>query len=421
MKKMTLVLIVLALTISMVFFSFGCKVSTVATETTAAATTAAQVTTAPETTAAETAVAETTAAAVAEPDSWFLEARKDIAQFRTENDKAFKGPTGQTPVWDSELWLTSEEVAKVREGNFKLALSWYHLEGEYTQAIIDGITAASEYLGMELVAVSSAQGDPAKQKSDVETIMALKPDAVIGFPVDPTTGAEAFRPVADSGTVLALVSAQPDGYVYGKDFTGIATNMPYDQGYYMAQKMVEIAGEKAKIGINYVDLNLYVTNVIDKGFREGLAALGPNIEVVSDMGFTEPKGAGANTAAALIQQPDIEALYITYMLAAMEAQAACKDAGRDDVDIITFAVDKPTLLSLINGENVKALITDTPWNIGVNLATICAYGLLGKECPEYVLSPATYFTQDNVRELYQAVMHTPVPEEIDTALRAKGM
>jgi len=197
--------------------------------------------------------------------------------------------------------------------------------------------------------------------------------------------------------------------------------MPYDQGYYMADQMVKIAGKDAKIGIMFQDLNVYVTNVIDKGFREGLEKLGPDIQVVADMGFTEPKQCSVNAAAAIAQHPEIQAFYATYMMAAMEVVAACKEAGRDDIKVITFAVDKPTLLALINGENIAALITDTPWHVGVNLATICAYGLIGKKCPEYVLSPATYFTHDNVRELYQAVMHSPLPPEIEEALNAKGM
>ena len=136
---------------------------------------------------------EPAVSAEGEPDPWFLEIRKDLDKYRTKNDIKFQVPTGQKVTWDDELWLTSEEVQRVRNGNYKVALSWFHLEGEYTQAIIDGITAACEYMGMELVAWASAEKDPVKQKADVESIMALDPDAVIGFPVDTVTGAESFR------------------------------------------------------------------------------------------------------------------------------------------------------------------------------------------------------------------------------------
>ena len=58
MKKVSIALIVVALTISMVFIGFGCKASTAATETAAAATTTASETTASETTAPETTAAK---------------------------------------------------------------------------------------------------------------------------------------------------------------------------------------------------------------------------------------------------------------------------------------------------------------------------------------------------------------------------
>ena len=54
-------------------------------------------------------------------------------------------------------------------------------------------------LGVSVVAQTDAGFDAAKQKSDVETILAKKPSAILALPLDPVTSAEAFKPAVASG------------------------------------------------------------------------------------------------------------------------------------------------------------------------------------------------------------------------------
>ena len=221
MKKEIQILftILIVAAVVMTFSFIGCK-KEVAVETTAAAeTTAAVETTAVETTvAAETEVAEDMDVI----DQWILDSREGYMKYIGDIPPTFKGPNGQTVTWSKDsLVLTKSEVKKIQEGNYKVAVAWHIQSGDYIAAWRQGILDTCEYLNLEIVAETDAGYDPGKQKADVETIVALKPDVIISVPIEPVTSAEAYRPAIDSGIKLALASNQPEGYIKGIDYIGI--------------------------------------------------------------------------------------------------------------------------------------------------------------------------------------------------------
>lgn len=415
MKKALLFMLIVVIGILMIatFTLSGCKTKTAA-ETTAVQTTVA------ETTAAQTTVAETTAAETVkdEIDPWILEVRKGIDKYRGEIDPSFKGPDGQTPSWDTELVLTVSEVEKIKLGNYKVTFNMDGSQGEYHVAMIKGIQDACDHLGMELVSVTDAGFDPTKQKSDIETSLALKPDIIISAPVDKISAAEAFRPAVEAGVKLVFWSNQPEGYVYGKDFVGISTSMPYDQGVFMAQELGKIVGDDAKIGIIYYDQDFWITNYIDDVVRAKLKELYPKIEVVADEGFAAVNDAEKVAGSIIQKNPDIKGFYVSFNFPAQLTAAACKDAGRDDIKIVTQGVDAPVLIKLLTpGDNIVAVITDTPYLIGVNHVLVGAIAMLGKDAPQYTLSPSAWYTSDNVEELWDIAMRIPLPQDVKDMLK----
>jgi ribose transport system substrate-binding protein len=346
-------------------------------------------------------------------DPWILETRRGLEPYRGTIDPSFKGPDGQTPTWDTELVLTVAEVEKIRKENYKVAFNMDGAQGEYHEAMTKGIRDTCEHLGMKLVAVTDAGFDPTKQKSDIETTLALNPDLIISAPVDKVSAAEAFRPAVEKGVKLVFWSNQPNGYKHGREFVGISTSMPYDQGVFMAQQLGEAVGERAKIGIIYWEQDFWIVNIIDDIVREKIHELYPNIEVVADEGFGNVNDAEGVAAAMIQRHPEIQGLYVSFNFPGQLAALACKSAGRDDISIVTQGVDVPILMKLLTpGENISAVITDTPYLIGVNHVLLGAYGLLGKRAPEYTLSPSAWYTPDNLVELWDLSMRIPLPDDI---------
>ena len=81
------------------------------------------------------------------------------------------GPGGERAIPSSALTLTDEEVAKLKDGKYTAALLW-HTSSDFVNAVTAGATDEFNRLGMTVVAQTDAAFDAAKQKSDVETVMA---------------------------------------------------------------------------------------------------------------------------------------------------------------------------------------------------------------------------------------------------------
>jgi len=349
---------------------------------------------------------------MSEIDPKIVELRQGMDAWRTENVK-FEGPGGQSPTWDTELFLTKGEVAEIQAGNFKAALARHGSQGEYTEAMYGGCIDYLEYLGFEITADTSAEFDDAALISNIETIMATQPDAVIGFPQNTITAAEIFKPAVDAGAKLVFVSNLPDGYVHGEDFVGISTSQPFDQGIYMADA-IEEATENKKIGVIFFDVDFYIVNLIDSVVLDEMEKRG--IEVVAEQGFADVTTGIQDATAALIQQnPEIDTLYVSFN--ALYAATACEDADRPDIKIISQGLDVPYMINMLSDGNIYSIITDSTYNIGVNLAIMAGYGVLGKEAPEYVVTPSGIINKDNVEEMWDfAFRIVPLPDEIKDLL-----
>jgi ribose transport system substrate-binding protein len=349
-----------------------------------------------------------------EVDPWIIDVRRGLEKYR--GPIIFKGPLGQTPQWDTEIVLTNAEVEKIRQGNYTAAISWHGFQGEYTDALGGGIKDGLKHLGIKLVAETSAEFAPEKQKTDVESIMALQPDIIITLPTDSVTSVATFRPVVDAGIKLVLISNQPQGYEHGKDFVGITTSMPYDQGKFMADA-VAMGTETNKVGIIYFDADFWIVNFIDDIVRFSLTKDYPQIDVVVEEGFANPAVDIENAANAIIQRhPEVDTLYVSF--GALPAALAAANANRPDIKVVSQGLDKPYMQNMLSGGNIYAIITDSTYNIGVNAALLGGYGVLNKRAPEYSISPSAIITKENLKEMWKLAFRVvPFPPEFEEMLK----
>ena len=367
---------------------------------------------------------ETMAEDMDEVDPWIQEKREvEIPYIPADGKVRFSGVEGEQPEYDLDLVLTKGEVAEIQGMGLKGAYVDNNTAGEYSLAIIGGARETFEYLGIDMVAETSADFDPAKQKSDVETVLALGPDVVIGYPVDPTTGTEVFQPIVDAGITLVCVSNRPVGYTSGLDgdFVGISTNNPYDNAYRIVEIMAAQLPEDAKIGIVTYDDEYFVLNVMDQAFKDGVAELAPGWTIV-EQGFVDWQQVGQIATAMVQKDPDIQAFYTTWFDPAMVAVQDLKAIERNDIQVFTFGMNTPAIVDLLDPDGmVKGLTSDFTWNVGMNSAIMCAYGILGKEAPEMMVVPTVDVTAENLREVWQmAYRNVPIPQEIEDALTAAG-
>ncbi len=87
------------------------------------------------------------------------------------------GPHGEKPTPAASYTLTPAEEQKIRDGKFTAALVWHEMS-EYTNAVNAGAQDEFKRLGITVVAQTDAGFDAARQKSDVETVLAKKPSII---------------------------------------------------------------------------------------------------------------------------------------------------------------------------------------------------------------------------------------------------
>ncbi len=330
-------------------------------------------------------------------------------------DEFAKSPNGEPATPAKDVTLTDEEIAKVKESNYKAALLWAGA-GEWYNGLTDGAKAEFEKLGIEIVATADAQFDPAKQATDVETALALDPDIILTLVVDPVSGAQAFQPAVDKGVTLVFADNGADGYVAGQQYVGIVTGDHFGMGRGSADLMAEALGGKGAIGFIYHDADYFVTNNRDRAFACWLQEKYPDVKIVAAGGFTEEPKTEEVASAMLVQHPEITGIYVAWDVAAEGVIAALRSAGRTDVKVVTEDLGANNDLDMAQGGNLYGKTIDLPYQIGQTMAIMAAQNLIEKQAPPFVVVDLIKVKKDNLVDSWQQALNMQPPENVLQAL-----
>ncbi len=328
-----------------------------------------------------------------------------------------KGPHGETAASAADLSLTDEELAKIKEGNYKVAISFHYAGNDWSTAQQAGLRDQFEKMGIEVLSVTDANFKPEQQISDIENALSLKPDAIVAIPVDVVSSASAFKKAAQAGVELVFMDNCPDGLEAGVDYTSVVSADNYGNGVKSAEIMGEALGGKGKIAMVYHDANFFVTNQRDEAFEKTITEKYPDIEIVEKAGFDD-ENKGAEIADALLtKHPDLNGIYACWDIPAEGVVSAARAAGRNDLVVTTIDLGNNVAKMIAGNDIVAGLGAQLPYDQGVAEAILVGYALLEKEAPPYIAVPALAVTHDNVLEAYKTVYHTDAPQEIQDAYK----
>ena len=331
-------------------------------------------------------------------------------------DATTVGPNGEPSTPVSELApLTDEELAQIKDGGYTAALMWAGA-GTWYNALTKGATERFEELGIEIVAEAEADFDPARQQTDIETVMALQPDIILSLPVDPVAGTQAFRPAADAGTVIVFVDNGVNDFVAGEDYASIVTGDHFEMGKKAAELMAEALGGEGEVGIIWFDADYYVTNNRDDYAEAAIEQLYPGIDIVAKQGFTEEPATQEIAAAMLIQNPELDGVYVSWSAAAQGVISALREAGKGDVAVVAYDLDATNDLDMAQCGNMYGVSLDWPYAEGIAMADLAAQALLGKEVPPFVTVETQAMTRDNIAETWMTNVGAEVSDQIAAAL-----
>jgi ribose transport system substrate-binding protein len=321
------------------------------------------------------------------------------------------GPNGEKATPSSQLTLTDAEVGKLKEGKFTAALLW-HTSSDFVTAVTAGATDEFKRLGIEIVATTDAGFDSAKQLSDVETVMAKSPSAILALPLDPVGSAKAFQAAREKGVKLVFLSNVPAGYKQGTDYVAIVTDDLFQMGKQAADVLAKSLGSKGKVAWIFHDAQYYVTNQRDNAFKATIESDYKDMAIVDKQGIADPARAEEIAQALLVKTPDLDGIYVTWAEPAEGVLAALRSAGNSKTKIVTLDLSEPIALDMVRGGNVAGIVADKAYELGRAMATAAGYGLLGKEAPAFVVAPAITITKEDVAQGYKDSLNRDAPQSV---------
>ena len=331
-----------------------------------------------------------------------------------------KGVNGEQAALAGTAALSDAEVAKVKGMGLTAAIVMHYGGNDWSTAQIDGMNSEFKRLGIKVVATTDANFKPDKQVSDIETVLAKKPDIMISIPTDPVATAAAYRKVVNAGVTLVFIGNTPKGFVAGKDYVSVVSADDYGNGVTSAHLMAKALGGKGEIGIVFHEADFFVTRQRYEAFKSTIQKDYPDIKIVDAKGIAGPDFAGDAQAAAsamLSQHPNLAGIWAVWDVPAEGVMAAARAAGRADLKIATEDLGKNAAIALAKNELIVGLGAQRPFDMGVLEVQIAAGAKLGKTAAPYFAIPALPVTHDNVLDAWKQVYRQDAPADLASSFK----
>ena len=329
------------------------------------------------------------------------------------------GPNGEKPEPASAVSLTDSEIATIKGKHAKAAIVMHYAGNDWSQAQIQGLKAEFGKLGVDVVAVTDAGFKSDQQVSDIETVLAQKPDIIVSIPTDPVATAAEYKTAAAQGVKLVFMDNVPKGMVAGKDYVSVVSADNYGNGVASALLLGQAMGGKGDVGLVYHAADFFVTKQRYDAVKKTLAEYFPGIHVVAEQGIGGPDFAGDAEKAAgamLVSHRSIKGIWAVWDVPAEGVIAAASTNGRDDLIVANCDLGENVAINMASDGVIKGLSAQRPYDQGVTEAMLAGYGLLGKTAPAYVALPALPVTKANLAEAWTQVYHQPVTDKIKKSM-----
>ena len=325
------------------------------------------------------------------------------------------GPNGEKPTPASEVSLSADELQRVKDMHATAAIVLHYGGNDWSNAQVSGLRSALGRMGIKVIAVTDANFKPEKQVSDIETVLAKKPDVIISIPTDPVATADAYRKAVRQGVKLVFMDNVPKGFTPGKDYVSVVSADNYGNGVASAHLMAEQLKGKGKIGIVFHEADFFVTKQRYEAFKKTIADEYPDIKVVAEQGIAGPDFAGDAekvASAMLTRHADLDAIWAVWDVPAEGVLAAARANGRNDLDVTTIDLGQNVAIDMAKGGPIKGLGAQRPFDQGATEATLAGYGLLDKKAPPYVAVNALPVTRSNLASAWKTVYHQGLPPKV---------
>ena len=329
------------------------------------------------------------------------------------------GPNGEQATAASSLTFTQDELAKLKKMNATAAIS-FHLTSDWTSGQQAGLTKRFKQLGIKVVGVTQADFKADVQVSQIQTLMAKKPNILVSIPVDGKATSAAYKAAAAAGTKIVFMDNTAADLQVGKDYVSVVSADNYANGAASAYLLGRELNGTGTIALIYHAADFWVTKQRWNGFKDTIKKKFPGITIVEEQGISGPDFAGDAQKAAtaiLTKNPKLSAIWAVWDTPAEGVMAALRDAGNPTTKIATQDLGANVAISLAKKGQVIGLGAQRPFDAGVTEANLAAYALLGKKAPAYIAMPALAVDHAGVLKAWQTVYSAPAPADLKNSFK----
>lgn len=282
----------------------------------------------------------------------------------------------------------------------KVAFSQMEMNNAWRVAETNSIKQEAEARGIELI-YTDAQGDTAKQVSDVEDIIAKNPDVIMLAPREFEGLVPALEAAKEAGIPVILIDRAAKGEA-GVDYTTLISADFIWEGRQCALGLVERFGTEQPVNVVQITGTPGSSVAIErqKGFEDELAKY-PNFNIIATQNgeFTRSIAQAAMENIIQAHGNEINAVYGHDDECAIGAIQALKAAGMkpgEDIAIYGVGGFKDAAVSIQAGE-MDGTVLCSPF-FGPTAFDTVEKIAAGEEVPGFIQNPGRMIDKTNVEE-----------------------
>ena len=215
-------------------------------------------------------------------------------------------PNGAPAVSADGLKLSDDDIAKLKAGKHTAGLVMHTMDAGWPHLQVAGITNTLKDYGVEVIGATDAKFNVGQQISDLEQMIARKPDVIFSIPIDPKSESEAYKKAAAAGIKLVFLDNVPVDMAPGKDYVSVVAADNEKNAFFAADELAKAIGGKGEVGILTLVYDYYYSVAARKVGALKAFAQYPDIKVVEVGTFTSPEKAYEVATSMLTAQSEPE-------------------------------------------------------------------------------------------------------------------
>jgi ribose transport system substrate-binding protein len=216
------------------------------------------------------------------------------------------GSAGSAAAEGSSTQEPSGDGADDGESTFSIGHSVTSQTDPYRVVLAQQVERFGAEAGLDLRTPVDANNDPAKQITDIQTLISGGVDGIVMVVLDSAAIKPALDRAADAGVPIVVIDQAPDAGEVAMIVRGDTVLM----GRQACEQMGEQMGGSGKILELLGDLDGIVARERTQGFNDCMEELYPDIEVIQRPTYWQQEEATNAARAVLSSDPDVDGIFL---------------------------------------------------------------------------------------------------------------